>query len=69
MNIALITARGGSKGLPRKNILPLGGIPLIGWTINAAKQSQSINRIFVSTEDEEIAKISKEMGASWQSKT
>ena len=63
MKIALITARGGSKGLPRKNILPLAGMPLIGWTIQAALDSNSIERVFVSTEDQEIADVSFELGA------
>lgn len=63
MNIALITARGGSKGLPRKNILPLCGMPLIGWSIKAAIDSKYIDRVFVSTEDEEITKISLQLGA------
>jgi CMP-N,N'-diacetyllegionaminic acid synthase len=63
MNIALITARGGSKGLPRKNILPLGGKPLIAWTIEAALKSDAIDRVFVSTEDAEIADISHRFGA------
>jgi CMP-N-acetylneuraminic acid synthetase len=63
MKIALITARGGSKGLPRKNILPLNGIPLIGWTIKAALDVTQIDRVFVSTEDSEIAKVSQELGA------
>lgn len=63
MNVALITARGGSKGLPRKNVLPLCGKPLIAWTIEAAIGSQNIECIYVSTEDEEIASISKEYGA------
>ena len=63
MNICLITARGGSKGLPRKNILPLNGKPLIYWTIKAAQQSKYIDAVFVSTEDGEISKISKECGA------
>ncbi|WP_299809567.1 acylneuraminate cytidylyltransferase family protein [uncultured Shewanella sp.] len=63
MNIALITARGGSKGLPRKNVLQLGGKPLIGWTIQAAIHSSGIDMVFVSTEDEEIAEISKHFGA------
>ncbi|EKO3593981.1 acylneuraminate cytidylyltransferase family protein [Vibrio metschnikovii] len=61
--VALITARGGSKGLPRKNILPLHGIPLIAWTIRAAINTISIDRVIVSTDDEEIATISKSFGA------
>ena len=63
MNIALITARGGSKGLPRKNILQLCGKPLIAWTINAALRSNNIDHVYVSTEDEEIATISRLCGA------
>jgi CMP-N,N'-diacetyllegionaminic acid synthase len=63
MNIALITARGGSKGLPRKNVLPINGIPLIGYTIQAAIQSDEISYVFVSTEDDEIKKISLQFGA------
>ena len=55
--IAVIPARGASKGLPRKNILPLGGKPLIAWTIEAAKASQLVDRVVVSTDDEEIADV------------
>jgi CMP-N,N'-diacetyllegionaminic acid synthase len=63
MNIALITARGGSKGLPRKNILELKGIPLIGWTIGAALDCKLIDKVYVSTEDEEIKGIALSFGA------
>ncbi|CAM3105396.1 cytidylyltransferase domain-containing protein [Moritella viscosa] len=63
MKIALITARGGSKGLPRKNILPVGDIPLIGWSIQAALDSNLIDSVFVSTEDQEIADVSLKLGA------
>lgn len=63
MNVAIITARGGSKGLPRKNILPLAGVPLIGWTIRAALQSDCIDKVYVSTEDKEISAISVSLGA------
>jgi CMP-N,N'-diacetyllegionaminic acid synthase len=63
MNIALITARGGSKGLPRKNILPINGVPLIGFTIQAALQSEEISHVFVTTEDDEIKKVSLQYGA------
>lgn len=52
--LSIIPARGGSKRLPRKNILPLVGKPLILWTIEAAKKSKYIDKIVVSTEDEEI---------------
>ncbi|CAH7484716.1 N-acylneuraminate cytidylyltransferase [Vibrio chagasii] len=61
--IGLITARGGSKGLPRKNVLPLNGIPLIGLTINAANQCDFVSDVYVSTDDEEIAEVSKAFGA------
>lgn len=61
--IALITARGGSKGLPRKNILPLAGKPLIAWSIEAALASPGVERVIVSTDDEEIARVSREWGA------
>ena len=60
---ALIPARGGSKGVPRKNIKLLGGIPLIAHSIKACQASARIGRIIVSTEDEEIAAISKHYGA------
>jgi len=61
--IALICARGGSKGLPGKNIKQLNGIPLIGWSIKIAKQIDRISRVIVSTDSEEIAKIALEHGA------
>lgn len=61
--IAFIPARGGSKGLPRKNIKILGNRPLIAYTITAALNSRYIDRVVVTTDDEEIAKIAKEYGA------
>ena len=61
--LALIPARGGSKGLPRKNIRPLLGKPLIAWTIEQAKASKYIDRVVVSTDDEEIADVAKKYGA------
>ena len=61
--ITIIPARGGSKGLPRKNIRLLAGKPLIAWTIEQAKNSKYIDNIVVSTEDEEIAENSKKYGA------
>lgn len=61
--IAVIPARGGSKGIPRKNIRILAGKPLIAYTILAAKKSEFIDRVFVSTEDEEIARIAEKYGA------
>ncbi len=61
--LALIPARGGSKGIPRKNIRPFAGYPLIAWSIAAAKQSELVTRVIVSTDDEEIAAVAREFGA------
>jgi CMP-N-acetylneuraminic acid synthetase len=64
MNIvAFIFARGGSKGLPGKNIKIFSGKPLIAWSIEQAKQVQAIDRVIVSTDSEDIAKIAKDYGA------
>ncbi len=62
--IAIITARGGSKRLPNKNILDLNGKPLIAWTIEAAKKCNFINEVVVSTDSLEIKKIAEQHGAS-----
>ena len=61
--LALIPARGGSKGIPRKNIKLFAGKPLIAWTIEAALSSQFIDAVVVSTEDEEIAGIARQWNA------
>ena len=61
--LAIIPARGGSKGLPRKNLKSLNGEPLICHSIKSALLSKSIDRVIVSTDDKEIANISKECGA------
>mgnify|MGYP003682320079 CR=1 FL=1 len=61
--VAFIFARGGSKGLPDKNIRPLGGKPLIGWSIEHALAVKRIERIIVSTDSEEIAAVAREYGA------
>ena len=61
--LALIPARGGSKGISRKNIRELCGKPLIAWSIEAAQNSVSVDKIVVSTEDEEIADIARFFGA------
>lgn len=61
--LGLIPARGGSKGLPRKNIKLLLGKPLIAWTIEQALASKYLDRVIVSTDDKEIAEISKKYGA------
>lgn len=61
--VALICARGGSKGLPGKNIRPLGGVPLIVWSIRQAKAVPRISRVIVSTDSEEIAAVARDAGA------
>ena len=61
--LALITARGGSKGVPGKNIKTLAGKPLIAWSIDAAMQSKYVNRIVVSTDDTQIAETARDWGA------
>jgi len=61
--VGQICARGGSKGVPRKNLHPLGGKPLIAWTIETARQCPSLSRVVVSTEDAEIAAVAREYGA------
>lgn len=63
MNVAVIPARGGSKQVPRKNVRPLAGVPLVAHTIGHARQSSSIGRVIVSTDDDEIASVSKSAGA------
>tara|TARA_A100001515_G_scaffold145030_1_gene151415 strand:- start:6472 stop:7191 length:720 start_codon:yes stop_codon:yes gene_type:complete len=60
---ALIPARGGSKGVPRKNIHNLAGYPLIAYSIIACKASSKISRVVVSTDDEEIADVARQYGA------
>lgn len=62
--LAIIPARGGSKRLPRKNVLDLGGKPLIAWTIEAALECPFINEVMVTTDDDEIAEIAKRYGAN-----
>lgn len=61
--VGLITARGGSKGIPRKNIKLLAGKPLLAWTIEAARQSRLLSRLILSTDDDEIAQTAREWGA------
>jgi CMP-N,N'-diacetyllegionaminic acid synthase len=61
--LAVIPARGGSKGVPRKNIRLLAGKPLIAWTIEAARQCPEVNRLIVTTEDAEIAAVASQWGA------
>lgn len=61
--LALVPARGGSKGLPGKNILPLAGHPLIAYSIRAAQAASSITRTIVTTDDEQIAAVARHYGA------
>jgi CMP-N-acetylneuraminic acid synthetase len=63
LTIGLICARGGSKGVARKNIRLLGGKPLIGWAIEVARNCPSLDRVVVSTEDSEIAELARGFGA------
>jgi CMP-N-acetylneuraminic acid synthetase len=60
--VGLVTARGGSKGVPGKNIAPVGGIPLIEWSIRAARSSR-LERCIVSTDSEDIAAVCRSVGA------
>jgi len=64
MRLAVIPARGGSKRIPRKNIRPFGGRPMIAWSIDAALQSGCFDRVIVSTDDDEIAEVARAAGAS-----
>ena len=61
--VALICARGGSKGIPDKNIRQLGGLPLIGWAIKSALQVKRISRVIVSTDSDKIAEVASAHGA------
>lgn len=61
--LAIVQARGGSKGLPRKNVLPLGGYPLVAYSIASGLASETITRLIVSTDDDEIAAVAERYGA------
>jgi N-acylneuraminate cytidylyltransferase len=61
--LVIIPARGGSKGIPRKNIRPFAGYPLIAYSIAAALQTKTVTRVIVSTDDQEIAEVSRHFGA------
>lgn len=63
MKVAIIPARGGSKRIPRKNIKPFCGKPMIAWSIEAAQQSGCFERVIVSTDDADIAEVAREYGA------
>lgn len=60
--LAVITARGGSKGLPRKNLAPFRGEPLIAWTIKAAQAAVGIDRLILSSDDDEIIEVARSLG-------
>ena len=60
--LGLIPARGGSKGIPRKNLVPLAGKPLIQYTLEAALDCDSLDRVILSTDDEEIAEFGRQIG-------
>ncbi len=60
--LGVIPARGASKGLPRKNVLPLCGKPLIAWTIEAAQRARGLTTVILSTDDDEIAAVGREYG-------
>ncbi|WP_313131754.1 acylneuraminate cytidylyltransferase [Stutzerimonas nitrititolerans] len=61
--VVIIPARGGSKGIPRKNLLRLCGHPLLAWSIWAARNARHVTRVIVSTDDDEIAEVSRQYGA------
>jgi CMP-N,N'-diacetyllegionaminic acid synthase len=61
--VGLIPARGGSKGIPRKNLAPVAGKPLLAWTVGAALASRQLTRTVVSTDSEEIAGVARSLGA------
>lgn len=69
MTLAIIPARGGSKGIRRKNVFPLGGRPLIAWSIEQALEANSITRVIVSTDCTDIATVANDWGADvyWRS--
>lgn len=60
--LAVVTARGGSKGLPRKNLVPFRGAPLIAWTIRAAQAAPAIDRLILSSDDPEIIETARALG-------
>lgn len=60
--LGVVTARGGSKGIPRKNIIPILGKPLIAYTAEAARSSEKLTRVILSTDDEEIANVGQRWG-------
>jgi CMP-N-acetylneuraminic acid synthetase len=63
--VAVVPARGGSKRIPRKNIKPFCGKPVIAWSIQAAQESRLFDSVIVSTEDAEIAAVAQSYGAEY----
>ena len=63
--IAIIPARGGSKGIPNKNLLEVNGKPLLWYTLHRAKQSKYLNNIYVSSDSKKIGHYALDNGASW----
>src|SRR5438034_4926819 len=61
--LAILQARGGSVGVPRKNVRTVGGHPLVAYSIASALAANSVSRLIVSTDDEEIAKVCRQYGA------
>ena len=61
--VAIVPARGGSKSIPRKNIKPLAGVPLLAYSIEAGRTARLVDRVIVSTDDEEIAEVARRFGA------
>src|SRR6188508_3044405 len=61
--VAIIPARGGSKGLPGKNVMRVGGVPLVGRAVAAARAARSIGLVVVTTDDDEIARVARDAGA------
>lgn len=61
--LAVIPARGGSKGVPRKNLRRLGGRPLVAWSIDTARSEPAVDRVLLSTDDPEIARVGESFGA------
>ena len=61
--VAIIPARGGSRGIPRKNIVPFCGKPLLAWSILQARAAQKVDAVYVSTDDAEIARVARSYGA------
>lgn len=60
--VAIVTARGGSKGVPRKNVRMLGGKPLLAWTVEAARGASRLTRVILTTDDDEIAALGRTLG-------